>query len=158
MSLIFLNTVCIRIVTRLKYTNNSMMRNRKGSHNKVGAIGELVARNWLINKGFSILMDNYQQKWGEIDIIAKREKVIHFIEVKAVSYDSKADLERYAKGDAWRPEEQVHSRKMLKIQRTIESWLIENNYEGEWQIDIAAVRLVPSDKYATVDWIDNVII
>lgn len=134
------------------------MRDRKGAHNKTGAMGELVARNWLKNKGFSILVDNYQKKWGEIDIIAKQGKVIHFIEVKAVSYDSKADLERYSRGDAWRPEELVTAQKMQKIQRTIESWLIENEYEGEWQIDIAAVRLVPQDKYATVDWIENVIL
>jgi putative endonuclease len=135
-----------------------MMRDRKGTHNKTGAVGEMVARNWLINKGFSIVADNYQKKWGEIDLIAKQGKVIHFIEVKAVSYDSKADLERYSGDDSWRPEELVHPKKLLKIQRTIESWLIENNYEGEWQIDIAAVRLVPSVKYATIDWIDNVIL
>lgn len=135
-----------------------MMRDRKGSHNETGAMGELVARNWLKNKGYSILVDNYQKKWGEIDLIAKQGKVIHFIEVKAVSYNTRSDLEKYSRGGSWRPEEQVHPKKLLKIQRTIESWLIENNYEGEWQIDIAAVRLVPSDKYATVDWIDNVII
>jgi len=134
------------------------MRDRKGANNKTGAIGELVARNWLKNKGYSIVADNYQKKWGEIDIIAKLGKVIHFIEVKAVSYDSKADLEQYSGGDYWRPEELVHPKKLLKIQRTIESWLIENNHKGEWQIDIAAVRLVPSEKYATVDWINNVII
>lgn len=135
-----------------------MMRDRAGKHNKTGATGELVVRKWLINKEFTILADNYQQKWGEIDLIAKRGKVIHFIEVKTVSYDSKADLERYSGRDSWRPEEQVHPKKMLKIQRTIESWLIENAYEGEWEIDIAAVRLVPTERYATVKWIDNVII
>lgn len=135
-----------------------MMRNRKGAHNKTGAIGELVIRNWLKSKGFTILADNYQQKWGEIDIIAKHGKVIHFIEVKAVSYDSKADLEQYSGADSWRPEELVTQQKILKIQRTIESWLIDNHYEGEWQIDIATVRLVPSEKYATVDWINNVIL
>lgn len=134
------------------------MRNRKGSHNKTGAIGELVARNWLKNKGFSILADNYQKKWGEIDIVAEQGKVIHFVEVKAVSYDSKVDLKHYSGDDSWRPEELVTQQKMLKIQRTIESWLIANSYEGEWQIDIAAVRLVPSEKYAKVVWIENVIL
>lgn len=135
-----------------------MMRNRAGKHNQTGALGELVARKWLTEKGFSIVADNYQQKWGEIDIIAEQGKVIHFIEVKAVSYDSKADFERFTGVNSWRPEEQVHTHKLLRIQRTIESWLIENQYEGEWQIDIAAVRLVPKEKFATIDWIDNVII
>ncbi len=58
-----------------------MMRNRSGNHNKVGATGELIARKWLQNKGFLIVADNYQKKWGEIDIIAKKEAVIHFVEV-----------------------------------------------------------------------------
>jgi putative endonuclease len=135
-----------------------MMRERSGAHNTVGAKGELIVRKWLENKGFYIIADNYQQKWGEIDIIAKSEKVIHFIEVKTVSYDSKTDLVRYSSANSWRPEEQVHHNKMHKIQRTIESWLLENNYEGDWQIDIAAVRLVTAEKYASVKWIDNVIL
>ena len=134
-----------------------MMRDRGGKHNKTGATGELVTRGWLKNSGFSIIADNYQKPWGEIDLIARKGKVIHFVEVKAVSYDSKADLERYSGGDSWRPEEQVTEQKLKKIGRTIETWLIENNYEGEWQIDIAAVCLVFSEKYASVKWIWNVV-
>lgn len=132
------------------------MRDRAGSHNKVGATGELIARKWLTSKGFSIVADNYQKKWGEIDIIAKKGGLIHFVEVKTVSYETKAQLER-RKGD-WRPEENVHPQKLLKMQRTISSWLIDNPAVEEWQIDVMAVRIVPSERYATVVFIDNVII
>lgn len=134
-----------------------MMRNRTGAHNRTGAIGELVVRNWLTANGFSIMADNYQQKWGEIDIIAKQNKVIHFVEVKAVSYDTKGLLDKALQVDSWRPEEQVTEHKMLKLGRTIETWLLENQYDGEWQIDIAAVRLVPKDKHASVKWLWNVV-
>lgn len=134
-----------------------MMRNRAGTHNQTGATGELIVRSWLKNKGFLIVADNYQKPWGEIDIIAAAENVIHFVEVKTVSYDSKAFLRAAVQKGGWRPEEQVHVKKMQKIQRTIESWLLENQYEGKWQIDVAAVRLVPQERYATVKFIDNVI-
>lgn len=135
-----------------------MIRERSGKHNKTGAIGELVARKWLTSNGFSVIADNYQKKWGEIDIIAKQGKVIHFVEVKAVSYDTKDFLSKALASDSWRPEEQVTDQKMQKIGRTIETWLIENDYDGEWQIDIATVRLVPSDTYAKLDWIWNVVL
>ncbi len=134
-----------------------MMRERTGQHNKTGAIGELVVRNWLINNGFSIIADNYQQKWGEIDIIAKQDKVIHFIEVKAVSYQTKGLLDKAVRDGSWSPEEQVTNHKMQKLGRTIETWLLKHDWEGEWQIDIAAVRLVLKDKHATVKWLWNVV-
>ena len=132
-------------------------RERGGRHNETGALGETVARKWLNDKGFSIVADNYRQKTGEIDVIAKQSTVIHFVEVKTVSYDSKLALNRAVSAHDWRPEEQVHEQKIHKISRTIEIWLLDNKWEGEWQIDIAAVRLVPSEKYARINWLWNVI-
>jgi len=134
-----------------------MMRNRAGARNQTGALGERVVRKQLQNKGFSIIADNYQRPWGEIDIIAKRREVIHFIEVKAVSHDSKSELVVFRAAGGWRPEEQVTANKLAKIKRTIETWLRENRWEGECQFDIAAVRLVPNEKYASVEWLWNVI-
>lgn len=133
------------------------IRERSGSHNRIGALGEVVTTNWLKNHYFSILFENYQKPWGEIDVIAKQGEVIHFVEVKTVSYETKGLLDKAIRTDSWRPEEQVHHRKINKIQRTIETWLIENTFEGEWQFDIAAVRLVPREKYATINWLWNVV-
>ena len=48
-----------------------------------GKKAEEVATNYLINKGFTILKRNFYFKGGEIDIIATRDNVIHFIEVKS---------------------------------------------------------------------------
>jgi len=52
---------------------------------KTGDLGESIACRFLINKGFSIVERNYLKKWGEIDIIAKKDGKAHFIEVKSVS-------------------------------------------------------------------------
>lgn len=131
---------------------------KKGFRNAVGAEGEEVTGIWLKKHGFSIITTNYLKKWGEIDIIAKKEEIIHFIEVKTVSYETKQDLELAISRGTWRPEENAHPSKMRKVARTAETWCLEHNWEGEWQIDVAAVRIVPRERYATIKLLDNVIL
>ena len=54
------------------------MRYRKN----VVDIGENYAADLLTNSGFSIIERNYRTKAGEIDIIAIKDGVLHFVEVK----------------------------------------------------------------------------
>ena len=52
-------------------------------HNqKIGRKGEEVARSYLKKNGWRIIEKNYKTPFGEIDIIAKKDDVIAFIEVK----------------------------------------------------------------------------
>lgn len=48
-----------------------------------GISGEESAKNYLIDKGYSILDSNYLGRHGEIDIIASKDGYIVFIEVKS---------------------------------------------------------------------------
>lgn len=76
---------------------------------KFGIIGEKIAQGYLINKGYKILQTNYYTKKGEIDIIAKKDKTIVFVEVKtrtnikygtpamAVNYTKKRNIRNVAK-------------------------------------------------------------
>ena len=130
----------------------------KAKNKEIGKIGEDVAENYLKNKGFDILCRNYLKKWGEIDIVTRRTDKIHFIEVKTVSYETKQDLKLAVTHGTWRPEENVHAYKLRKLNRAIESWLMENHCDLDWQIDVIAVRIVPREKYATVKYIPNVIL
>ena len=104
---------------------------KKGKRNKIGAFGEEIAKKYLENKGFSIINQNYLKKWGEIDIVAHEtvsgHKTVHFIEVKTVSYETKSDLNRAVSYGTWRPEENVHYKKIQRLSRAIESWIMENN-------------------------------
>ena len=53
----------------------------------LGNKGEDIACDFLINNGFRIIGRNVSNKLGEIDIVAKRNKTLHFIEVKSgISY------------------------------------------------------------------------
>lgn len=49
---------------------------------RVGSIGEKIAQKYLINKGYEILETNFYARRGEIDIIAKQNINIIFVEVK----------------------------------------------------------------------------
>ena len=135
---------------------------KQGKKNQTGAYGEQIAANYLNKNGFTIIDINYLKKWGEIDIVARetqqKVQIIHFIEVKTVSYETMSDLQEAVSHGTWRPEENVHYAKIQRLNRAIESWIMEHNYDGLWQIDVMAVRIVPREKYATVKYLPNVIV
>lgn len=49
---------------------------------EIGDFGEKVAEDYLIEMDYLILEKNYRLKFGEIDIIASKDDVIVFVEVK----------------------------------------------------------------------------
>ncbi len=132
---------------------NTKLRNKQ-----IGNQGELICAQYYKDAGFEVIQMNYRKKWGEIDVIIKKDNIIHFIEVKSVSYETKADLEYAVTHGTWRPEENVHRHKLKKLGRTIETWLAERKWNGDFQIDVAAVRLVPRETYARINVIENVIL
>lgn len=52
------------------------------NNKELGTIGEKLVFDFLIKKGYSILETNFQNRIAEIDIIAKFNDIICFIEVK----------------------------------------------------------------------------
>lgn len=51
--------------------------------NKKGNIGERFASEFLKKQGYTVIKENYTDRYGEIDIIAKKDDYIVFVEVKA---------------------------------------------------------------------------
>ena len=54
----------------------------------LGTIGEELAFHYLRNKGYKVLIRNYESPLGEIDLIAKEKGALVFIEVKTRSSDA----------------------------------------------------------------------
>lgn len=50
--------------------------------NEMGAWGEEQAAKYLAGQGYTVLERNFRSRFGEIDIIAKKDNTICFIEVK----------------------------------------------------------------------------
>lgn len=133
-------------------------RSNKSQNKQIGAWGEQITAKHYQNAGFKIHEMNYLKSWGEIDVIAQKAQKIHFIEVKTVSYETKTDLAQSVAHGTWRPEENVTEFKIKKLSRAIESWLQERRWSGDWQIDVAAVRIVPRETYATINILDNIVL
>jgi putative endonuclease len=52
------------------------------NHNRLGREGESLAAAWLRQNGFVVLHQNWRFARVELDIVAVRDGVLHFIEVK----------------------------------------------------------------------------
>ncbi len=96
----------------------------------IGSIYEDAAVKYLETKGFLILQRNYRNKIGEIDIIAKKNNKISFVEVKF--------RENTAFGDA---AEAANARKLQKIYRIAQWYLLEHPefQNEEFQFDVLAI-------------------
>lgn len=96
-----------------------------------GIIGENLASNYLLEKGYFILERNFRSKVGEIDIIAQKEQVIIFIEVKARSNINYGF-----------PYESVNYRKQQKIIRTAQNYIkFKGLTDCQFRFDIIEVFL-----------------
>ncbi|UDQ99108.1 YraN family protein [Lentisphaerota bacterium WC36G] len=59
---------------------------RRAPHIKLGAKGESIATNVLKDKYYNILMRNYRNARGEIDIVARDGDTLVFVEVKSRTF------------------------------------------------------------------------
>lgn len=116
------------------------------STRKIGIVGEAAATSYLSRRGFQIIERNFYRPWGEIDIIALKDNVIRFIEVKSVSRESLPEISRET--NTHRPEEMVHSRKLKKIAKTAEMYMNEKKDNRDFQIDVVGVFLDFNKKIA----------
>jgi putative endonuclease len=128
---------------------------KKQINDEIGMIGEKIARQFLELKGFSILHINYKKSYGEVDIIAHKGNSIRFVEVKTVSrlysYDAQAGENTVSESiDDYRPEEQVHPKKLKKIERVASLYMGEEwrDPEIDYQIDVVGILLDTDRKVA----------
>lgn len=124
----------------------------------IGDIGEGVVVKYLENNRYFVLHRNYWRPWGEIDIVAKREGTLHFVEVKSVSL-KKGGVGEFSR-ETLRPEENMHAAKIKRLHRVVQTYLLEQKVKDDmpWQIDLACVYLNHETKRAKVELIENIII
>ncbi|NLZ83799.1 MAG: YraN family protein [Clostridiales bacterium] len=83
---------------------------------EVGSLFEEKAAKFLISHGYQIIQKNFYCKMGEIDIIAKSEGYLCFIEVKYRSSEVNGT-----------PGEAISPRKIRRITRTAQYYMLINN-------------------------------
>ncbi|MEX2014253.1 MAG: YraN family protein, partial [Parcubacteria group bacterium] len=120
---------------------------------KLGDIGENIACDYLERKGFEIIDRNYSRKWGELDIIAKKSNIIHFVEVKSVSRVTLDNVSHGTEGE-FRPEDNMHPWKLKRLSRSMQTYLLEKNLELDWQLDLITVKMDHANRKARVEMIE----
>jgi len=97
-------------------------------HIRKGIAGEARACEYLKEKGYSIVEQNYRAGRGEIDIVATFEECLYFIEVK------------FRKNNTFGfPEAFVTEKKLSMIQKTAHAYVLEKDWRGRIQFDIISI-------------------
>jgi putative endonuclease len=94
----------------------------------IGRGAETAVAKYLTSQGFSVLSQNWRTPRCEIDIVAKKDNVIYFVEVKYRANTVQGDGFDY-----------VTSRKLRQLNFASEVWVQENNWAGDLRILAAAV-------------------
>jgi putative endonuclease len=99
----------------------------------LGAHGEHLAREYLEQRGCSIVDSNFRCRYGEIDLIIRRDRAYRFIEVKSRSTH-----------DYGIPQESVVIRKQQRIRKTALIWLKQRHLptDSEIHFDVLGITFV----------------
>jgi len=106
-----------------------------------------------MNRGYLIVERNYRQKWGELDIVAKKDGVLHFVEVKAGSWDRETWPTEGQ--NVHRPEDHMHAQKCARMKRAITTYLSQMQLveHRDWTADLAVVLINEHTRKARVRWV-----
>jgi putative endonuclease len=105
------------------------------AHNDVGREGEELAEKYLAERGYEILERNWRYLRFELDLVAVKEDVLHFIEVKTRKTN-----------EFGLPEEAVDE---IKISRLIEAGEAFLDQHPDWkqvQFDVLSICMNPLDE------------
>jgi len=103
-------------------------------HNLTGARGEALAATWLIEKGYKVLHQNWRHGRWEVDIIAEKDGILHFVEVKT----------RLTKKFG-HPEENVDKKKIQNLVNAAEEYLYQHPQWKRIQFDILSISIIESE-------------
>ena len=112
----------------------------------IGKYGEEIAKNFLIKQGFKILETNYHySKIAEIDIIATKSNILHFVEVKTRTQKIFGT-----------PFEAINKNKLTQIY-TCAKYYMQNCKKNYAKIQIDAIGIILNkDNSNEIQFIENI--
>lgn len=121
----------------------------------LGQVGEQLAAEHLVRRGFRILERNYRTRWGELDIVACDGRTLVFCEVKT-------RRARYARGNlslGWLgPLDSVGPGKREQVRRMASRWLSERRdhpHAALLRFDAIGIRLDAADQLVSLDHVED---
>ena len=100
-------------------------------HNDLGARGEEIASEFLSNKGYRILERNWRYRRTEIDIIAMKNDILVFVEVKTRTDDYFGEPASFA-----------DDKKMKRLAGSASVYMHKIDHDWEVRFDVIGVLVV----------------
>ena len=103
-------------------------------HNKeLGKVGEDIAVDFLEKKGYKIVERNFQNRWGETDLICEKGNAIIFVEVKT-RIGEQFGL----------PEDAINKNKIYRLTKNAKNYMA---FRGDAQYRVDAICIVLDEQY-----------
>ncbi len=112
--------------------------------NKVGVWGEIYAVRYLRDNGYEILTSNYVCRFGELDLVARKNGIICVTEVKTRNEKTKI-----------RPMEAVDEGKRQRVEMAAKSFLKVADIEGYIRFDVCEVYVDDNFALSGINYIEN---
>ena len=104
------------------------------THNRTGQLGEQMAAAYLTTAGYLIIEKNWRHSHWEVDIIASKDNILYFIEVKT----------RRTKNFGL-PEENVNTKKIQYLINASAEYLHLNPQWKRIQFNILAISILKNE-------------
>lgn len=103
-------------------------------HNNTGRLGEAMSVEYLSGKGFRVLHRNWRHSRWEVDILAEKDGILHFIEVKT------RRTKKFGN-----PEDSVDKKKIQNLINAAEEYLYQHPEWKRIQFDVLSVSLIKDE-------------
>ncbi len=115
-------------------------------HNlNIGHLGENIAKEYLEKKGYSIVEQNYKNKYAEIDLILKGKNTLVFVEVKT-RINEQFGI----------PEDAINREKLRRLIRNAQVYMMRKNYDIDFRIDAVCIVLDENKQLIRIDHYENI--
>lgn len=106
-----------------------------------GELGESAVCKYIEHQGFNILHRNWRRPSCEIDIVAKKNNTVYFIEVKFRTSSGQGDGFEY-----------ITKPKLGRMARAASLWVETYKWSGDYTLSVASV----SGKDLSVNFIESI--
>ena len=119
-----------------------MMKRRE-----TGILGEKLACDFLGKNGYRIIERNFRCPGGEVDIVARQQDTLVFVEVRTKR------SRRFGS-----PEESITPIKMERLRNVAAYyWQSHSNLPESWRIDVVAIQMDSHGHVSRIELIENAI-
>ncbi len=111
-------------------------------HNDLGKEGEAIAVDYLLQKGYKIVVRNWHFKKAEIDIIAQKKNILAAVEVKTRSTDVFGD-----------PQEFLKPKQKNLLIHAMDEYVVSHDLDVEVRFDV--IGIIKTEKGVKIEHLED---